>query len=209
MAAMSWKDQAITIPVPGEDLALEAVWQTAGDRAAVVAPPHPEYGGSLDNPVVTEMAHGLYRCGVASIRFNWRGVGGSGGGVTGAQAAADADFAAALEQLAGDVEEPLIAAGYSFGAAAALRAALRDHRVQSLLLVAPPAGMIESLPIAEFEHPLYVFVGQHDPFAPPQEVAALIGTAPRGRVEVIPDADHFFATGGLGQLSRLIPEIFE
>ena len=68
--------------------------------------------------------------------------------------------------------------------------------------------MIEPLPLEEFAHPLYVFVGEHDPFAPPGEVAALIEAAPRSRVEVIPEADHFFATGGLGQLSRLIPEVF-
>ena len=206
---MTWKDQAITIPVPGEDLVLEGVWQTSGERGAVVAAPHPEYGGSLENPVVTEMAHGLYRCGVASIRFNWRGVGGSRGTVTGAQGAADADFAAALEQLAGDAEEPLIAAGYSFGAAAALRAGLRDRRVQAVLLVAPPVGMLESLPLGEFRHPLYVFVGEHDPIAPPTEVSALLAAAPRGHIEVIPEADHFFVTGGLGQLARLIPAFFE
>jgi len=209
MASMTWKDQAITIPVPGEGLVLEGIWQSSGERAGVVAPPHPEYGGSLDNPVVTEMAHGLYRCGVASIRFNWRGVGGSLGAVTGAQGAADADFAAALEQLAAGAEGPLIASGYSFGAAAALRAGLRDRRVQSALLVAPPVGMLESLPLGEFEHPLYVLVGEHDPIAPPAEVSALLEAAPRSHVEVIPEADHFFATGGLGQLARLIPALFE
>jgi len=200
---MSWKEQAVTIPA-GDDLVLEGVWQAGGDRGAVVAPPHPEYGGSLENPVVNEIAHGLYQAGVASLRFNWRGVGASQGSVSGDLAAADADYAAALEQVAGSVDGPLIGAGYSFGAAVAARSALGSGRVRGLLLVAPPVTMLESLDLSKFDHPLYVIIGAEDSYAPADRISEIVAEAPRGQLEVILRADHFFASAGLGELARLV-----
>ncbi|MBW2280318.1 MAG: alpha/beta fold hydrolase [Deltaproteobacteria bacterium] len=201
---MSWKEQAITIPA-ADGLVLEGVWQAGGgQRGAVVAPPHPEYAGSLDNPVVNEIAYGLYQSGVASVRFNWRGVGASQGSVSGDLDAADADYAAALEQIARTVEGPVIGAGYSFGAAAALRSALADRRVRGLLLVAPPVAMIESLDLSKFDHPLYVIVGADDAFAPADRLSELVAGTPRGQLEVILRADHFFVSGGLGELAGLV-----
>ena len=41
-------------------------------RGAVLAPPHPLYGGSLESPVLTELAYACTQLGVASLRFNWR-----------------------------------------------------------------------------------------------------------------------------------------
>ena len=70
----------VTVPVEDEGLVLEGVWQN-GDRGAVVAPPHPLYGGSFDNPVVNEIAYALHRLGQASLRVHWRGVGASPGGL--------------------------------------------------------------------------------------------------------------------------------
>jgi hypothetical protein len=72
-----WHEQAVTIPLAAQGLVLEAVWQAGDHKGAVIAPPHPEYGGSLDSPVVNEIAYGLHREGYASLRFNWRGVGAS------------------------------------------------------------------------------------------------------------------------------------
>ena len=200
---MAWKEQMVTIP-RGEDLVLEGVWQSGADRGAVIAAPHPEYGGSLENPVVNEIAHGLYRCGVASLRFNWSGVGASQGSISGDAEQADGDYLAALEHLDRTVAGPLVGAGYSFGAAAALRTALVDSRMRGLLLVAPPVSMIESLDISKFEHPLYVIVGSDDPYAPVEQVSERFGEAPRVHLEVILRADHFFASGGLGELAQLV-----
>src|SRR5258706_16295528 len=46
---------------------------------AVIAHPHPLYGGTMDNKVVTTLARAFVESGAATFRFNFRGVGESGG----------------------------------------------------------------------------------------------------------------------------------
>jgi hypothetical protein len=205
---VSWKEQAVAIPVGHESLVLEGIWQGGGaDRVAVVAPPHPEYGGSLDNPVVTELAHALHREGWASLRFNWRGVGGSQGRATGEPGPALADYLAAVDHAAQTLPGPLLAAGYSFGAATALVAALHDDRIRRLLLVAPPPAMLRSVTLGELARPLRVIVGSGDRLAPLHQLQPLLDGAPDVRLEVIAGADHFFFTSGLAELGRLAREL--
>ena len=194
----------VPIHVPGAGLTLEGVWQPGPGRGAVIAPPHPEYGGSLENPVISELAYGLYKAGIASLRFNWRGVGASQGRITGDSAAADQDYLAALEQVAETTSAPVIAAGYSFGAATALRVALRDTRVAELLLIAPPVGMIEGLAVDTFRGPIHVIVGGRDEFAPLGQLSARFEGLPNANLDVIPKADHFFVSYGLAELVELV-----
>ena len=198
---MSWHEQAVTIPLGDEGLVLDGVWQKGEGRAAVVAPPHPEYGGSLDHPVVSEIAHALYRRGYASLRFNWRGVGGSQGRVGGDPAAAAADYAAALEHVEQTLDAPIIGAGYSFGAATALRVALHDGRIRRLVLVAPPLAMIESLAVESLAVPVHIVVGERDPYAPTDRLADWAESLQSAELRVIPGADHFFAASGLAELA--------
>ena len=197
-----WKEQAVTVQLPGEDLVLEAVWQAGARGGGIVAPPHPRYGGSLENPVVNELAFGLHKLDMPSLRFNWRGVGASQGRATADVNAAAADYKAALDHLADTVEAPLAGCGYSFGAAMALRVALRDPRIERLILVAPPVMMIESLELAKIERPIYVLVGDRDEFAPAPRLSELLTPLANARLEVIPGVDHFFAVGGLSEISR-------
>jgi alpha/beta superfamily hydrolase len=170
--------------------------------AAVIAPPHPLYGGSMENPVVSELAYACCQSGVASLRFDWRGVGGSAGTASGQEAAADADYAAALEELAATVDAPLAACGYSFGAASAVRAAARDPRVRRLVLVAPPPTLTDAEALGAFAGPVLAVVGERDVLAPPDAVAAMLG--PEAEPVVVPEADHFFGAGlaALGQSVR-------
>ena len=94
-------------------------------------------------------------------------------------------------------------AGYSFGAAAALRIALREPSVRELVLVAPPATMIRTLPLEQLGQALHILVGSEDLFSPPEVLSEILAPPPNARLEVIPGADHFFAAGGLAELSEL------
>jgi uncharacterized protein len=212
-------DKMIAIAMPDEPWALEGIftgvasadpvrWSSLASGAlretcgAVIAPPHPLHGGSMDSPVVAELAWACQTTGYSSVRFNWRGVGASGGATSGDPGLADADYAAALGYLADTVAGPLLAAGYSFGAATAVRVASENPRVRRLLLVAPPPALLDSKALARFRGQVLAVVGSRDSFAPTAELAALLGQDERRRLEVIPDADHFFASG-LADISRL------
>lgn len=172
---------------------------------AVVAPPHPLHGGSMDSPVANELAHACSRAGIASLRFNWRGVGASAGRPSGEPAAADEDYAAALAHQGETVPGPLVACGYSFGACAALRAGPCEPRVRRLVLVAPPAGLLGRDRLCGFTGSTLVVVGAADRLAPARELEEIVSSARDARLHVIPEADHFFLAG-LGEIGRVVRE---
>jgi hypothetical protein len=171
---------------------------------AIVAPPHPLYGGSMENPVVCELAYACSRLGIASLRFDWRGVGASTGEATGDPEAAVADAAAALAQVAAGTDAPLVACGYSFGAIAVARAARAEPRVRRLVLVAPPPQLAPPDLVAGFDGAVLALVGGRDTLARAEAVEALLAPAPGARLVVLPEADHFFGAGlaGLGRAVR-------
>lgn len=197
-------ERPATVVVPDGGPVLEGLHVPAPDGVggAVIAPPHPLYGGSMDSPVVTEIAHACQAAHLESLRFNWRGVGASQGEVTGDTGAAVADYRASLDWIEDSVDGPIVACGYSFGAATAVRAAAARPRVRRLLLVAPPPAMIAPDALAAFPGRVDVIVGDRDDFAPLDEVGALVAALPKGRLEVLPEVDHFFIEG-LSQLAAL------
>jgi len=193
---------AIALRAPDEGT-LEGVFQAAaseGTRGAVVAAPHPLYGGSMDSPVVSELAWAAVQAGIASVRFNWRGVGASTGTPSGDPTDADADYSAALAHVAASVSGPVVACGYSFGAAAALRAARLHPRIEAAVLVAPPPSLLSG-DTAAVEKPLLVLAGERDELAPPGPLRAALEALPATRFVVVPEADHFFVSG-LAQVGR-------
>ena len=185
--------------------ALEGIYVAGeGDApgGALVAPPHPLYGGSLESPVVGEVAHACAQAGMATVRFNWRGVGASAGERSGDPGDAASDYGAALEHLAESAEGPLLAAGYSFGAATGLAVGARDPRVERMVLVCPPGAMLDTQALEAFAGRALVVAGGRDELAPPDALAGLFDD-PRHQLEVIPEADHFFMDG-LAALGRIV-----
>ena len=198
----------IVLPVPGSDLVLEGIYfPFEGDEppGAVVAPPHPLYGGSLQSPVVMEVAQACREAGHATVCFNWRGVGASTGRTSGDAEPADADYEAALAHVSETVAGPVLAAGYSFGSAAAVRAALRNPRVLRLVLVAPPPTLVDAALLDSFGGPVLVVVGSEDAFAPVPELEKWVLGKERRRLEVVPGADHFFMSG-LAAVGRCVSD---
>ena len=184
---------------------LEAIYLAPGPgitRGALLAPPHPLYGGSLDSPVLTELAFACTKAGLGSLRFNWRGVGAGAGEPSGLAADADCDYGSALDHLAETLTGRLVAGGYSFGAAAALRAAASAPRVDRLLLVAPPPALVAPAAIADAGRRTLVLAGEYDTIAPARELRAAFESVPQVELHVIAHADHFFGEG-LSELARL------
>jgi uncharacterized protein len=109
----------------------------AARAVAVVAHPHPLYGGTMDNKVVTTVARAFAERGAATFRFNFRGVGATQGTHDEGRGETE-DCLAVIAHARATVGEglPLWLAGFSFGGAVAVRASERAE-FQHLVLVAP------------------------------------------------------------------------
>ncbi len=129
--------------------------------------------------MLNEIAYACTRAGIASLRFNWRGVGASTGVPSGDAADADADYRAALTHMGETVDGPIVACGYSFGAAAAVRVAFGDRRIDRLVLVAPPPAMLPPGAFEQLARPALVLVGECDSLVEPDRLRELTET--RGR----------------------------
>lgn len=103
---------------------------------AVIAHPHPLFGGTMDNKVVTTLVRAFTDAGAAAYRFNFRGVGASEGAHDEGRGEAD-DMLRVIEHARERFPAlPLWLAGFSFGGAVAARASARVDFAQ-LVLVAP------------------------------------------------------------------------
>jgi alpha/beta superfamily hydrolase len=177
---------------------LEVVHHAPADpRAgyAVIAAPHPLYGGSLGNPVVQALAEGFAERGAGTLCFNYRGIGASKGDASDSIERASEDYARVLAwasaQLA-SATAPLYAAGYSFGAISAIATALREPQLSALVLVAPPLALLDGYDLARARCPSFVLVGTNDAFLPLAAARDHFARIPRCRV-IENEADHFFA----------------
>ena len=183
---------------------LEAVLNTGANHApcaALVCHPHPVFGGNLHNKVVyhamkamNDPAQGL---GWPVLRFNFRGVGRSRGTHDGEAEAGD--VLAAMDWLEREFRLPLVVAGFSFGAAMALRACSHlRHDVRALVALGLPANVPGSAYqysfLSDLAVPKLFLSGDHDEFASAAQLAEVVRAAAEPkRLELIRGADHFFA----------------
>lgn len=170
---------------------------------AIIAAPHPQMGGSMDSPVVTELGLAASDAGHVSLRFNWRGIGGSAGRPSGETADADADCLAALDFMRESVEGPIVACGYSWGALAVFRTCAAAPRVKRLVLVAPPPAMLERAAFERSGRPMLIVAGDRDAYVPLAALESLVEGLERVELAVLPGVDHFFMTG-LAELGRRV-----
>jgi uncharacterized protein len=174
----------------------------------VIAHPHSLQGGTMAQPVVYRIARACRQRRLATLRFNFRGVGGSAGAFSGSEEYRDIEAAAAflrgrLAALDGDPvpgphAAPLALAGYSFGSVMAARAAIGPVPVKALALV----GFVVSwgeLPrdtiakLAAFRGRVLAVCAENDELGYPEEVGrALKGIGVDFTLSVVRGASHFF-----------------
>jgi alpha/beta superfamily hydrolase len=137
--------------------------------AAVVAHPHPLYGGTMHNKVVYAAARRLEEAGAAVLRFNFRGVGTSWG--TYDQGRGERlDMLAALAEMRRRFPGlPLLAGGYSFGCHIALTTGA-DGSADLLLGLAPPVAHYDFSVLHTSSLPLAVISGEDDTLAPAEQL---------------------------------------
>lgn len=176
--------------VDGLTLEAEAHIPEQAWAAAVLTHPHPLHGGTMRSLVPSTLFAALPLAGVACLRFNFRGVEGSGGSHDGG-VGERYDVVAAVDALAATAPGvPLALVGWSFGADVAL--AVTDPRVAGWCAVAPPLRThTDDMAAATDARPKLLLVPERDQFRPPGEAAELTARWVNTRIEVIPGADHF------------------
>jgi alpha/beta superfamily hydrolase len=170
---------------------------------AVIAHPHPLFGGTMDNKVVQTLTRAFVQCGWRAVRFNFRGVGASAG-VHDEGRGETEDFLAVVRQCA--PEGPLALAGFSFGSFVMSQALLSlwpQRQIDKLVFVGAAASRfkVAALPPEAHERTLVVH-GEHDDTVP---LSAVMDWARPQLlpVTVIPGGGHFFH-GQLPLLKNLV-----
>lgn len=171
---------------------------------ALIAHPHSQQGGTLDNKVVQTLAKTLFALGYGAARFNFRGVGASRGTFDEGIGETDdalAVLAYARESLGNAL--PIVLAGFSFGAFVQTRVA-KVVRAQRLVLIGPAVGRFaaESVPADTI-----VIHGEVDDVVPLPDVFAW-ARPQELPVVVFPGCGHFFH-GRLPQLQRVITGMWQ
>jgi alpha/beta superfamily hydrolase len=175
---------------------------------AVIAPPHPELGGTLHDRVVYHATQGLIRVGCAVVRFTFRGAGASEGTFTGGPGERD-DFRTAIDAAVARYPGlPVWAVGYSFGAWIAADVGAADPRVTQLVAIAPPIDGYDFGPVTTAGKPVFLVHGEFDHFTSTKAMQRFYGTLAEPRELVIVDgADHLF-DGHVSEIADTLAGLF-
>jgi alpha/beta superfamily hydrolase len=173
---------------------LEAIYRDLQDPAAVavVCHPHPMGGGSLHNKVVFRTARGLEAANVATLRFNFRGVGASGGKHDEGEGELE-DVNAAIEWV--KRKHPglkLIVGGFSFGSWVASRAASERPDVDAIFLIGTPINNYDFSYLRRCEKPMLFVHGTQDEHGDVAKLDKLVPQIRNAESVTITGADHFF-----------------
>ncbi len=186
------RGEALIIETPSGGI--EAIVEdpgVSGPHYAVICHPHPLFGGTMDNKVVTSVARALHDCSIPTLRFNFRGVGRSSGSYdNGIGETADAAAVAAW----GSVRWPgrsVIVAGFSFGGYVALR--LVGQIAADRLIAVAPAILRFDANAGAPNCPFTIIQGDADDVVDPQPLIAWASAlSPPPILRVLPGVGHFF-----------------
>lgn len=177
------KERRVTFPC-GE-ISLEGAWHFPEGNgpfpAVIVCHPHPLYGGDMDNNIVRAICEALPKYSIPALRFNFRGVGESGGSFGGGIGEQD-DVTAAMDfalSAPGIDANRLGLAGYSFGAGIIVPVALQDKRVRQIALVSPALDTAGWAQLRQYRQGKLIMVGNIDTFVPLAQVEEQFAAMPR------------------------------
>ena len=193
-----------TFFLPGPAGRLEAILMAPEGpprAAAVVCHAHPLHGGVMHFKLVFRAAKALQHAGLAVLRFNFRGVGGSQGSHDHGRGEQD-DVRAALTAMRTRFPAlPLLLGGFSFGSAMSVLVAKDEPDVRALLVMGFPVALgygSDALPRCRM--PRLFVQGGRDEFGDADAIRRLVDPLPEPKqLRVIEGADHFFT----GQLEAL------
>ena len=188
--------QSQKLSLQGPAGTLESILDVPGDAeivgAAVVCHPHPQHGGTMHNKVAHTLARAFVRSGFETLRFNFRGTEASEGQYDDGIGELDDALAALNWMRERRPAGPLWLAGFSFGAAIAIRAAI-NVEVNGLVSVAPAVSRFANDMVDQPECPWLVVQGDEDELVDIEETLAWLNALDPGpEVLVVAGAEHFF-----------------
>jgi len=165
---------------------------------AILLHPHPQFGGTMNNPIVHALHYAFIERDFSVMRFNFRGVGRSQG-LFDNGAGELSDSAAALDWMQGfnrDARTCWIA-GVSFGAWISMQLLMRRPEIDGFMSIAPMANHYDFSFLAPCPASGLFVHGDNDKVTPLEDVDKLVERlkAQKGIVitdEVVPGANHFF-----------------
>ncbi|MEM7423314.1 MAG: alpha/beta hydrolase [Pseudomonadota bacterium] len=189
---------------PGPEGRLEGRYHPLPDKDAPIAlilHPHPQYGGTMNNPVTYRLHYAFRELGFTVMRFNFRGVGRSQGEFD--QGIGElSDAASALDYLQSMHESASACwvAGFSFGAWIGMQLLMRRPEINGFISVAPPANMYDFSFLAPCPSSGLIINGESDRIVPMDDVIKLSDKlkAQKGITithSTVPEANHFFERG--------------
>jgi len=150
----------------------------------------------MDNNVVLAAQKAFASAGWSTLRFNFRGVGRSGGEPSGGEYEVEDLLGAVALAKETDPAARLHLAGYSFGAWIGVRALARGIEPESLYLFSPPLDFISFKGLALPEKPVLITAGSEDDFCAVRSVRDWISSQPEVQplvtLEIFPFCDHFY-----------------
>lgn len=193
MQSVSYQEHCHLIVGPAGQL--ELVCETAEaahhNIAAIICHPHPLYGGTMQNKVVTTLAK-VYKdlSFKYVIRFNFRGVGKSTGGY--ADGIGEQQDLLAVSHWVSQYTSALWLAGFSFGSYVAAAMA-QTINCQHLTCVAPPVTNFDFTHLPPFTCPWVVVQGEQDEVIEAKRVFEWLDTLQHQPTVIrMPEASHFF-----------------
>ncbi|MSQ11660.1 MAG: alpha/beta fold hydrolase [Dehalococcoidia bacterium] len=205
--------QRSAISFKSGDLTLEGMVarpKAEGDPVPIVVlcHTHPAMAGTMTHPLLEAMSRALAATGIATFRFNFRGIGGSEGAFSNGEEEA-ADITAALQvagRWPGTRRGRVGLVGHSFGAGVALRGLAARKGVRAEVLVAPPPAAISPERLEKDPTPKLFLVGEADRIAPPARLRELLASCgERVQLQVVPGANHTWR-GAEEEAARLCSE---
>ena len=192
-------------PVGDLEAVLEVPAVFDGKLVALVCHPHPLHGGTMQKKVVHMTARALQERGIATLRFNFRGVGASEGVFDDGQGETDDALAAADWLVHRFPQAALLLAGFSFGSYVAYRVA-SARPVERLYTIAPPIRRFDFDRYPVPPVPWLIIQGDQDELVEHAAIVAWAAAlAPSPTMVTIAGAEHFFH-GRLHELKSAVQD---
>ena len=176
-----------------DGIEIEGLLRQVSEKGIIVTHPHPLYGGDMYNPVVETIVETFNDHGFSTLRFNFRGVGGSQGNYDDGIGELR-DVYNAFTFLTESGIHNIYIAGYSFGAWVNAHISHEVANYAEMIMVSPPVAVMDFTFCQKILGLKLVVSGSRDEIAPAEQIKKAVPTWNSDTtVKIIPDADHFYS----------------